>query len=116
MTADRLPLGLRRGPEGPVELAWARAVDAATALGELSDVHAAAVELGRSLARGVDDADDARSARARADCSKELRQVLTALGLDRASRGELTGKAPGGDPFDELTRAMSAATGDQAAP
>lgn len=113
MTAGELPLGLDRVGPGPVEAAMSRAIAAAVEAGELTDVHAAAAELGRTLAAGVDQAAHRGNIAGRAACSAELRKVLASLGLDRASRGELTDrKAGAGDPFDELSRAMSAATGD----
>jgi hypothetical protein len=116
MTDAELDLGLNRTGAGPVETALAGAIAAAQAAGELTDLHAGAASLGLSLARGVDQADERRQHTARAGLSKELRLVLASLGLDRASRGELDHRLPGGDPFDELSRAMSAATGDPTPP
>jgi hypothetical protein len=114
---DQLGLDLGPEPTGRVAVAVAGAIAAARTAGALTDLDLGAAALALALARGVDEAEARRSTRGRADCSKELRAVLAALGLDRASRGELDGKAgDGGDPFDDLTRAMSAAASDPAPP
>jgi len=112
--SGQLGLDLGRERPGRVEAAVNRAIRAAQTAGEITEIHAAATGLARALARGIDEAEIRHSTRGRADCSKELREVLASLGLDRASRGEIRQEAAAGDPFDELTRAMSAATGNPA--
>ena len=119
MTAPRPPVepeagqfGLDLGPEpdGPVEIAVAASIAAGRAAGEITPLHAGAAALALSLARTVDRSDRRSTYAALVAASKELRWVLGSIGLDRRSRGELDGKAAGGDPFDELTKAMSSAT------
>lgn len=114
MTDRELALGLEVDPGDSVEAAVTAAIKAATDAGELGPVHAGAAALARSLARNVDRAHTPSSV---VGASKELRTVLKSLGLDRASRGELAGRQGGpDDPFDALTRAMSAATSDPPPP
>ena len=108
MSAGELPLGLYRDGPGPVEVALRGAVEAATGAGELGPVHAGSVGLALSLARIVDHAESRGRHTVVAVTSKELRLVIASLGLDRASRGELQSGGGASDPFDELTRAMSA--------
>jgi hypothetical protein len=84
-----LELGTPHPRIGRVERAVATAIRTAQRAGELGAVHAGAAALARSLARGVDEAESKRDPWARAGCSRELRETLASLGLDRASRGEL---------------------------
>jgi hypothetical protein len=90
-----LPLDLGDDrPPGRVEVAVTIAVEASTAAGELTAVHAGAVGMALHLARGMDQAEARHTAAVRAEFSKELRTVLASLGLDRKSRGELTPAPP----------------------
>ena len=84
-----IPLPAARRRIGRVEQAVSRSVRSAQAAGELGPVHGGAAALARSLARAVDEAEAKRDTWARAAASRELRETLAALGLDRASRGEL---------------------------
>lgn len=113
-----IPLPATRRRVGRVEQATSRAIRAAQAAGELGALHAGAAALARSLARGVDDAETKRDPWARAACSRELRETLAALGLDRASRGELPrGTDTGGDAFDQwLAQLDTPAPGDRSEP
>ena len=113
-----LPLPGSRRPIGRVEQATSRAIRAAQRADEIGALHAGAAALARSLARGVDEAEAKRDPWARAACSRELRETLAALGLDRASRGELPrGTDTGGDAFDRwLAQLDTTAPGDAPQP
>lgn len=112
-----LPLPASRRRVGRVEQATGRAIRAAQTAGELGALHSGAAALARSLARGVDEAEAKRDPWARAACSRELRETLAALGLDRASRGELPhGDAGTDDAFLAWLRTDDAQAGDTAQP
>jgi hypothetical protein len=112
-----LPLPTSRRRIGRVEQAVSRSIRAAQAAGELDAVHAGAAALARSLARGVDEAEQKRDPWARAACSRELRETLAAIGLDRASRGDLAHADTGSDAFAALLAEFSApAPGDAPQP
>src|SRR3954471_9206164 len=117
--ADQLPLPGTEPvrPVGRVEQAVSRSIRAAQRAGELGPLHGGAAGLARSLARGVDDAEHKRDPWARAACSRELRETLAALGLDRASRGELPRGTDNSDAFDRwLSQLDAPATGDAPQP
>ncbi len=108
-----IPLPAARRRIGRVEQAVSRSIRAAQAAGELDQLHAGAAALARSLARGVDDAEGRLDPWGRAACSRELREILAAIGLDRASRGELAHGDTGGDAFAQLLAEFGAtAPGD----
>jgi hypothetical protein len=113
-----LPLPTVRRTIGRVEQATSRAIRAAQTAGEVGPLHAGAAALARSLARGVDEAEAKRDPWARAACSRELRETLASLGLDRASRGELPRGADnaGLDIAAYLAAYDAAAAGDSPEP
>lgn len=90
-----------RPPKRRVELATERAIRAA----HLDTMDAAAAALAKELARAVDDAARAKEGRADpygiAAASRELREVLTRLQLDPASR-------TGGGAADQIAAALAA--------
>lgn len=73
--------------KGRVEAGLDRAIIAARAAKGLTDVDAAIVTLARAQARGVDAAEGARDTWALAAIGRELRETLTRMRLDPASRG-----------------------------
>jgi hypothetical protein len=100
-----------------VERAVAGAIRVAQAAGELDPVHGGATALARANAARVDEAEQRHDVWAAAAASRELRESLASIGLDRASRGELIrADDAGGDILAAFAALDAAAAGDPAQP
>ena len=112
-----LPLPVQKRKIGRTERQVNAAIRTAQHAGEVGPVHAGAVALARELARAVDHATVVGNPWAIAALSRELRESIASLGLDRASRGELThGTDLGTDLAAYLASMDAAQTGDRPQP